>query len=287
MENTQTIKDFENKIICGDCIDVMKKIPDESIDLVVTSPPYDKIRNYKKNEWTIDLPEIGKQISRILKPNAVCVMVIQDQTIDFVKTCTSFRTIINWVDNTDLNLFECNLYYRSAQPGIWWNPRFRVDHEYMPIFVKGNKPQYFNKEHLKIPATYGGQENCWGKKHKVRKTENDFYEEDKVVNPKLKCRGTVWDYTRFRSLENMNKSSKRKHPAVFCDQFALDIIPTFTTEGMIVLDPMVGSGTIPVAAKKLNRKYIGIDVYDEYCKIAEELLKQNNPSKEPGLFPEE
>jgi len=145
----------------------------------------------------------------------------------------------------------------------------------MPIFFKGKRPQYFDKEHLKIDARYGGQENCWGKVHEVRSTKNVLIEEEKVINKSKKCRGTVWDYTRTRSLENMRKGRKSEHPAAFPLQFPMDIIPTFTKEGMVVLDPLCGSGTTLIRAKKLNRQYIGIDISKDYCDLAEELIKNS------------
>jgi DNA modification methylase len=264
--------DFINKIVCSDCLLALKDIPENSIDLVVTSPPYDALRDYGLG-WTIDLPAIGKEIFRILKDGGVAVMLIGDQTKNFKKSLTSFKTIINWCDEAKLSLFECNIYQRSAQPGAWWNTRFRVDHEYMPIFFKGSRPKFFDKEHLKLDARYGGQENCWGKVHKVRSTNNELIEESKVVNNPKKCRGTIWDYTRIRSLENMRKGKKSDHPASFPLQFPLDIISTFTKKDEVVLDMMCGSGTTCIRAKRLKRKYIGIDVSREYCDLAEELIK--------------
>jgi hypothetical protein len=64
-------------------------------------------------------------------------MVIQDSTKDFAKSLTSFRTIVDWCDNIGFRLFECNIYNRQGTEGAWWKQRFRVDHEYMPIFLKG------------------------------------------------------------------------------------------------------------------------------------------------------
>jgi len=95
------LKEFENKVICGDCVELMKKIPDNSIDLVVTSPPYDQLRDYKENP-PFDLHETGKEIFRILKEGGIAVMVIQDQTKNFGKSLTSFKTIIDWCGQRDL-----------------------------------------------------------------------------------------------------------------------------------------------------------------------------------------
>lgn len=138
-----------------DCVEGMKKLPDNSIDLVVTSPPYDGIRKY--NGFDFDLHASGVEIYRILKDGGIVVMVIQDQTRNFGKTLTSFKTIIDWSENIGFKLFECLIYKKYGAEGAWWNKRFRVDHEYMPVFLKGEKPRYFNKEPLKIPSKWGGQ----------------------------------------------------------------------------------------------------------------------------------
>jgi len=84
-------------------------------------------------------------------------MVIQDQTKNFGKSLTSFKTIVDWCDSFGFKLFETVIYRKYGAEGAWWNKRFRVDHEYVPIFLKGERPQYFNKEHLKIPSKHGGK----------------------------------------------------------------------------------------------------------------------------------
>ena len=261
--------DKDGMLFLGDCVEWMKKFPNECVDLVITSPPYDKIRDYKKDKWQIDLPAVGQQISRVLKNGGICVMVIQDQTKDGRKSGTSFKTIVNWIDNTELDLWETCIYARSGTPGAWWDKRFRVDHEYMPIFIKGKRPQYFNKEHMKelTKPEYGLTKKGLGN----RKTDGTtVYDTNKVYElPKEKYQGTIIHYKN--SSRETPKSSvigkiKLQHPATFPDKIASDFIQCFTKENMIVLDPMVGSGTVVVESNKLNRKYIGIDTNEEYLK---------------------
>jgi len=102
-----------NTIQCMDCVEGMKQLPDNSIDLVVTSPPYDGIRKYQG--FSFDLHATGEQVYRVLKDGGIATMVIQDQTIDFGKTLTSFRTIMDWCDNIGFKLFECVIYRKMAQ----------------------------------------------------------------------------------------------------------------------------------------------------------------------------
>lgn len=254
-----------NKIICGDAIEVMKKFPSNSVDIVVTSPPYDAVRDYKG--FSLDLHSAGKEIYRILKDGGVAVMVIQDQTKNFGKSLTSFKTIIDWCDSFGFKLFETIIYRKYGAEGAWWNKRFRVDHEYIPIFLKGERPQHFNKEHLKIPSKHGGKTMTGGG---TRLTNGIRIATRSIkINP-MKCRGTIWEYLTAGDGSRL----KHQHPATFPNQLPYDFISCFAPKNGIVLDPFVGSGTTTVAAKNLGYKYIGIDIAPEYCTITEKRIKE-------------
>ena len=253
-----------NKIICKDNITYLKTLPDECIDFVITSPPYDELREY--NGYKLDLHGLGIELLRVLKDGGICVMVIQDSTRDFAKSLTSFRTIVDWCDNIGFRLFECNIYNRQGTEGAWWKKRFRVDHEYMPIFLKGKRPQYFDKENIKIPSKHGGKVMTGAN---IR-TKNGQTGSRKVkINP-TKCPGTVMSFGNTCGGESKLKS---KHPAVFPNMLAYDMIECFCPKDGIVIDPFNGSGTTTLAAKCLGRNYIGIDVSEEYNQIARERLE--------------
>jgi site-specific DNA-methyltransferase (adenine-specific) len=265
-----------NDVYCGDCVELMKSIPDCSVDLVVTSPPYDKVRDYKGNV-KFDLHNTGKEVFRVLKNGGIAVMVIQDQTKNFGKSLTSFKTIIDWCDNIGFKLFETVIYRKHGSEGAWWAKRFRVDHEYMPIFLKGNKPNFFNKEPLKVPSKHGGKVMTGSG---ARKTNG---ETQKTVTRPInltKCRGTVWDYL----MAGDKNPLKRKHPAVFPDQIPYDFIQCFCPESGIVLDPFCGSGSTLVMAKKLGRNFIGFDIEKEYCELALERIKKETEDDTNNLF---
>lgn len=253
-----------NKILCGDAVEVLKKIPSNSIDLVVTSPPYDDIRTY--NGFSLNLPAIGKELNRILKDGGIAAMVIQDSTRNFGKTLTSFKTIIDWCDNAGFKLFETVIYRKYGTEGAWWTKRFRVDHEYMPIFLKGDRPAYFNKEPLKVPSKHGGKTMTGSGNRRTDGTTTKTITRE--ING-MKCRGTVWDYLNAGDKNPL----KRKHPATFPDKIPTDFIQCFCPPKGIVLDPFIGCGSTAVAAKQLGRNYIGIDISKEYCKLAEERIK--------------
>ncbi|HDH31559.1 MAG TPA: site-specific DNA-methyltransferase [Candidatus Wolfebacteria bacterium] len=255
-----------NEILHGDAVEMLKTLPSNSIDLIVTSPPYDEVRNYNGN-YNFDLHATGEQIKRVLKDGGIAVMVIQDQTKNFAKTLTSFRTIVDWVDKIGLRLFETVIYRKHGTEGAWWKHRFRVDHEYIPIFLNGDRPQYFNKESLKIPSKHGGKIMTGSGN---RRTDGSTTKT--VTRPinLMKCRGTVWNYLMAGDKDPL----KRQHPAVFPDQIPYDFIQCFCPPGGVVLDPFGGCGSTAVAAKQLKRNFIIIDIAKEYCNLAEKRLKR-------------
>jgi len=263
-----------NKIICGDAIEVMKNFPPNSVDIVVTSPPYDAIRDYKG--FSLDLHAAGKEIYRVLKDGGMAVMVIQDQTKNFGKSLTSFRTIINWCDSFGFKLFETVIYRKYGAEGAWWNKRFRVDHEYVPIFLKGERPQYFNKEHLKIPSKHGGKTMTGGG---TRLTNGVRIATRSITINPMKCRGTIWEYMTAGDGTRL----KHQHPATFPDKLPYDFIQCFCPQDGVVLDPFVGSGTTVLAAIDLNRNYIGIDISKDYCDLTNKRIREEG-RKNKALF---
>ena len=265
---------FKNDVLCGQAEVVLKKFPADSVDIVVTSPPYDNIRDY--NGFNLDLRSIGEELFRVLKDGGVVVMVIQDQTKNFGKSLTSFKTIIDWCDNVGFKLFETVIYKKYGAEGAWWNKRFRVDHEYIPIFLKGERPMFFYKEGLKIPSKHAGKTMRGGG---TRLTNGKRIDTRYIkINP-TKCRGTVWEYLTAGDGTRL----KHRHPATFPDKLPFDFIQCFCPKGGIVLDPMCGSGTTLLAAKALSRNYIGIDMSQEYCDLSKQRLTEES-SNQKHLF---
>jgi site-specific DNA-methyltransferase (adenine-specific) len=163
-------------------------------------------------------------------------------------------------------LFETIIYHRQGVPGQWWNTRFRVDHEYMPIFVKGAAPRVFDKQPLMVMATYQERLGMVTR----RQTNGELQPSRSNYQALMKCRGTVWHYapTRGNGLQTADALLKKQHPATFPNDLAFDAIRCFTEAGDLVLDPFVGSGTTAVAALALGRRCIGIDISANYLDIA-------------------
>jgi site-specific DNA-methyltransferase (adenine-specific) len=240
-------------------------LEENSIDFVLTSPPYDAVRDYEGRP-AIDLPAIGQQVARVLKLGGVAMLVMQDQTQDGAKSLTTFKTIVDWCTNSPLRLFETVIYHRPGVPGKWWNTRFRVDHEYMPIFVKGSTPLVFNKQPLMVLANRPGRHG-WST-HRLTSGEMQRIESTDLAL--LKCRGTVWQYhpSKTNGLQTADALLKKQHPATFPNDLAFDAIRCFTESGDLVLDPFVGSGTTAVASLALGRRCIGIDISANYLDLA-------------------
>jgi len=258
-----------NEIICCNCINIMSEIDEDSIHLVITSPPYEDRRIYdSKNSGFMsqrDFELISKYIYKVLVPGGVLVWVISDKTSNFCESLNSFRQAIYFVDKIGFNLVDTMIYKkRNYIPGCNIHRKYSDVFEYMFIFSKG-RPRVFN------PLL----EN----KSSVRNNKTSFRNKDgsirvrnveKYINSDLKLRTNVWEYL-IGPFADKNMI-KFKHPATFPDRLVEDHILTWTNEGDIVLDPMAGSGTVPFISKKLNRKYIGIDISENYCNIARDRI---------------
>ncbi len=275
-----------NKINKGDSLSLVKKLDNDLVHLSLFSPPYDSIRDYT-NGNSFDMTGLGKSLYEKTIDGGMAVVVIGDGTKNFAKSLTSFRLAINWCDQTNWRLFECCIYKRHGNPGAWWSKRFRVDHEYILIFLKGNRPRFFDKKHLFVNCKHAGK--SYSGTDRLTNGKTITMKDGKIVANK-KCRGTVWEYSTSNSEGN---ALKLKHPATYPDLLARDIIKTFTKKGDIVLDPMCGSGTTCVVASQEKRKYIGFDISEDYVKIAKQRLKvelgdikwdTNSNLKEPPLI---
>lgn len=249
----------------GDCLAILPTLVAGSIDLTVFSPPYDGIRDYGKN-WSLDYPALGDELYRVTADGGVCAVVIGDGTRNFAKSLTTFRWAVDWVDRAGWRLFETCIYQRHGNPGAWWSQRFRVDHEFILIFFKGDRPRYFDKEPLMVASKHAGKIYTGTD----RLTSGGFKKiEPKAVNDR-KCRGTIWEYATSNTEGNR---TKLKHPATYPDLLAEDLVLCFSRPGELVLDPMCGSGTTPVVAARNKRRCLGIEINAEYCDIARRRMR--------------
>lgn len=248
----------------GDCLALLAEVPAGSVDLTVTSPPYDDLRRYD-TPTSLDLTALGKALFRVTRDGGVCAVVIGDASHAFAKSLTSFRLALSWCDQAGWCLFETCLYVRHGVPGPWWQTRFRVDHEFVFVFFKGRRPKTFRKDRLLIPAKHAGERVYYGPF--ARRGTASHGPPERVQA--WKCRGIVWPYAASSSESN---PAKLRHPATMPDRLAADLIMCFSEPDDLVLDPLMGSGTSVVMAARTGRRFLGVDVSPTYVRIARQRL---------------
>ena len=262
---------FLNKIINDNCLNILKELDSESIDLVLTSPPYDNLRDYKGFE--LDLPEIIKGLFRIIKDGGVIVWVVGDATIKGSESGTSFKQALLFMENGFL-LHDTMIYEKntSSFPAKRNGNRYTQIFEYMFIFSKG-KPKTTNLICDK-PNKWAGHKN-WGTN--TNRLKNGKLKETTDIKPvpEFSPRNNIWKYNIGKGFNSSDKES-HEHPAIFPEKLAEDHILSWSNENDIILDIFSGSGTTCKMAKKNKRNYIGIDISEEYCKLAERILEKYN-----------
>ena len=245
------MEEYINKVIQGDCLEVMKGIPDKSVDMVLTSPPYDNLRDYKG--YSFNFEGIAKELYRIIKDGGVVVWVVGDATIKGSETGTSFRQAL-YFKEIGFNLHD-TMIYAKQNPVPYHHNRYNPQFEFMFVFSKG-KPKIFN------PI----QENTKGfKTGKYRYPDGSLKIANTPIIKETKMLNNIWYYVVGGKGNN--------HPASFPEKLAEDHILSWSNEGDIILDPMAGSGTTLKMVKKNNRNYIGIEIAQEYVDIINKRLQ--------------
>lgn len=265
----KNINEFCSKIINGNSIEVLKKLPDNSIDLIVTSPPYDDLRDYEKKViWNFEkFQSIAKELYRVMKLGGTIVWVVGDKTKNGNKSLTSFKHSI-YFQEIGFNIYDV-LIYEKAGSGPPHPNRYFNTFEYMFIISKG-KPKTINL--LKDKKNkWGGAETY---SHVTRReTDGTLTNKGKKTINEYGIRTNIWRYANGKGFSTKDKIAY-KHPAIFPEKLAEDHIKSWSNEGDIVLDIFGGSGTTIKMAEKLNRKWIYIDKVKEYCDIAAERMKE-------------
>lgn len=256
-----------NKIIQGDCLEVLKSFKEECIDLTITSPPYDNLRDYKGYE--ISFEPLIKELFRVTKKGGVIVWVVGDATVKGSETGNSFRQALMFIDN-GFKLHDTMIYEKntSSFPARRTGKRYTQIFEYMFVFSKG-APKTANLICDK-PNKWAGVTN-WGK-NTHRNKKGDLLETKNIKPvPDFSPRNNIWKYIVGGGFGTKDKIAY-KHPATFPEKLAEDHIKTWSNEGDLVLDPMAGSGTTLKMAKMNNRKFIGVEIANEYVEIIKERL---------------
>jgi site-specific DNA-methyltransferase (adenine-specific) len=238
----------------GDCLEVMQTIPDKTIDLTVTSPPYDNLRTY--NGYTFDFEGIAKQLYRVTKDGGVVVWVVGDATINGSETGTSFRQALYFKD-IGFNLHDTMIWEKTGSGALGSILCYLQNFEYMFIFSKG-KPKSINLICDRKNVIKSG----FVKVNSALTAEKTF--KNRIVERK--------PFGKRTNLWKIQPQQKSLHPAPFPEKLVKDHIISWSDENDTVLDCFLGSGTTAVVAKALNRKFIGIEISQEYLNIAKQRL---------------
>lgn len=247
-----------NKVYNENCLDTMSRMPDEFIDLTVTSPPYDDLRSY--NGYSFDFESIAKELYRVTKKGGVVVWIVGDATIKGSETGTSFKQAL-FAMECGFKLHDTMIWNKGGFTAVGaLKTRYAQVFEYMFVFVKG-KLKTFNplKDRLNKKQTGTFLKN-------KRLTDGTMGEVGKYgQRNKYGQRFNIW------KLSNTDRS---KHPAIFPEKLANDHIVSWSNEKDLVYDPFMGSGTTAKMAIANNRNWVGSEISAEYCEIIKERIKQ-------------
>jgi len=253
-----------NDLICGDNIEILKGLDNNIIDLTVTSPPYDNLRNY--NGYSFDFENLSKQLLRVTKEGGVVVWIVGDSTKNGSESGTSFKQALHFKE-IGFKLHDTMIWNKGnfTDTGSL-KVRYGNVFEYMFVLVKGKLNKFNpikdrkNKHFGKLQ--HGTVSQIDGSKKPVSSHNKKFFSQ-------YGQRHNLWNLTPC-------KQRQLKHPARFPEIIAHDHILSWSDKEDLVLDPFVGSGTTCKVAKELGRHYIGIDISDDYIDISKQRIKGFN-----------
>lgn len=248
-----------NKIYNCNCLDGLKQLDSNSINLTVTSPPYDNLRTYGDiTDWSFDIfKPIAEELYRVTKPGGIVVWIVGDAVVNGGETGSSFKQAL-YFQEIGFKIHDTMIYHKnsSAFPARIDAKRYTQIFEYMFVFVKGKIRNDItliaDKRNKWAGWTNWGQHSQYDIEGNLNQTRN--------IKPiaEFSLRTNIWKY----SVSFNDKTVK--HPAVFPEELARDCILSWSVEGDTVLDPFMGSGTTAKMAVMTNRNYIGFEVNEDY-----------------------
>lgn len=256
-----------NKIYNEDCLETMNRIPDNFVDLVVTSPPYDDIRKY--NGYVFRFEKIAEQLFRIIKLGGVVVWIVGDSTINGSESGTSFRQALYFM-KIGFNLHDTMIYEKNgaAYPANENSNRYSQIFEYMFIFSKG-KPKTANL--IKDRKNKWGGHNSFGTRSE-RNYKGNLLKTKKINVANFGYRNNIWKYNTGYGYTTIDKIAY-EHPAIFPDKLANDHILTWSDAGELVYDPFAGSGTTIKMSHLNKRNWIASEISETYVELMKKRLQ--------------
>jgi len=249
-----------NKIYNENCLDTMGRMPDGFIDLTVTSPPYDNLRDY--NGYTFDFEPIAQELYRVTKEGGVVVWVVGDATIKGSETGTSFKQALYFME-CGFRLHDTMIYNRQGK--FPQSVRYWQDFEYMFVFSKG-RPRSFNP--IKVESVRKKGDRILARKRgKDGVLVEDTCHKKPTYSTGLKSKSNIWRISAGYMSTTKDKLA-HEHPAIFPEQLASDHIKTWSDKCDLVYDPFMGSGTTAKMAHLNGRNWIGSEMSSEFTELS-------------------
>jgi site-specific DNA-methyltransferase (adenine-specific) len=274
---------FINQILQGDCRELLPQLPDECVDLIVTSPPYADQRKHvyggvHPDEYVEWFLPISAELKRVLKPTGSFVLNIKERVVNGERHTYVIELILKMREQGWLWTEEYIWHKKNTYPGKWPN-RFRDAWERCLHFTKQKQFKMF-QEAVMVPM------GDWRHARLRKLNENDLRRDVSRVGSGFGKRvanwiGREWAYPT-NVLHMATECYNRNHAATFPVDLPAWFIKLFTEPGDVVLDPFIGSGTTAVACVRLGRRYIGFEWNPEYVQVARERLEKE--SRQPNLY---
>jgi site-specific DNA-methyltransferase (adenine-specific) len=270
---TLSRSDFIDKMIKGDCTQVLKELPNSSVDLVVTSPPYADNRKATYGGFPVHryvelfLP-ISEQIKRVLKPDGSFILNIKERVVGGERGTYVYKLVMDMREQGWLWTEEYMWHKKNTYPGKWPN-RFRDLWEHCYQFTKSKKFRMY-QDAVRTPV------GDWAVKRLAKLSETDMIRDTSRTKSGFGKNVSNWlgrDLVYPGNVLHLaTESSNKNHSATFPVELPSWFIKLFTLEGDVVLDPFIGSGTTAVAAIRLGRHFVGIEANDGYYNVAKERI---------------
>ena len=268
-------------LMLGDCLERMKEIPDGSVDLTVTSPPYDNLRTYNGTlEWGEHVwKPVLAELYRVMKDGGVVVWIVGDATIKGSETGTSFKQAL-FAMECGFNLHDTMIYHKTdAAFPRHGHRKYPGAFEYMFILTKKQPTSFYMIKDR--PNRTSGQIMSGTVRTREGSTKPSRATGKAVAA--FGARANVWGYSTGYGKSSTDRTAFQ-HPAIFPESLASDHILSWSNEGNTVLDPFMGSGTTGVACVNTKRNFIGIEKDPTYFELAKKRIETAQYEKSNQLL---